>query len=58
MRKTVNMIFRMKWRTNGNHTKKPNHTLDSRLNWEEHIDRMRAKAERSLNAIKVIAGKN
>ena len=32
-------------------------TLDSRLNWEEHIDRVRAKAKRELNTIKVVAGK-
>ena len=28
-------------------------TQDSRLNWEEHIDRMRA-----LNTIKLVLGKN
>ena len=32
-------------------------TLDSRLNWEEHINKLRAKAKRALNIIKVIAGK-
>ena len=31
--------------------------LDSRMNWEEHIDRVRAKAKREINAIKVV-GKN
>ena len=32
-------------------------TLDSRLNWEEHIDKTRAKAKRALNIIKIVAGK-
>ena len=32
-------------------------TLDSRLNWEEHINKLRAKAKRALNTIKVVAGK-
>ena len=31
-------------------------TLDSRLNWEEHVDRVRAKAKIALNTIKVVAG--
>ena len=31
--------------------------LDSRLNWEEHIEKLRAKAKKALNTIKVIAGK-
>ena len=32
-------------------------TLDSKLNWEEHIDTVRPKAKRVLNAIKVVPGK-
>ena len=32
-------------------------TLDSRLNWEEHIEKTRAKAKRALNIIKIVAGK-
>ena len=28
-----------------------------RKNWEEHIERVRAKAERALNTIKMVAGK-
>ena len=32
-------------------------TLDNRLNWEEHIGRVRAKAKISLNTIKMVAGK-
>ena len=32
-------------------------TLDSRLNWEEHIKKLRAKAKRALNAIKMVVGK-
>ena len=32
-------------------------TLDSRLNWEEHINKLRAKAKTVLNTIKVVAGK-
>ena len=32
-------------------------TLDSRLNWEEHINKLRAKAKRALNTIRVVAGK-
>ena len=31
--------------------------IDSRLNWEEHINKSRAKAKRALNTIKVVAGK-
>ena len=31
--------------------------LDSRLNWEEHINKWRAKAKRALDTIKVVAGK-
>ena len=30
--------------------------LDSRLNWEEHINKFRAKAKRALNTIKVEPG--
>ena len=33
-------------------------TLDSRLNWEKHINKLRAKANRALNTIKVVAEKN
>ena len=33
-------------------------TLDGRLNWEEHINKLRTKAKRALNTIKVVAGKN
>ena len=33
-------------------------TLDSRLNWEEHVNKLIAKAKRALNAIRVIAEKN
>ena len=32
-------------------------TLDSRLNWEEHINNMKAKAKRALSTMKAIAGK-
>ena len=32
-------------------------TLDSRLSWEEHINKLRAKAKRTLNTIKVVAEK-
>ena len=32
-------------------------TLDIRLNWEEHIDRVRIKAKRPINITKVITGK-
>ena len=32
-------------------------TRDSRLNWVEHIDRVRAKAKRKTNTIKLVAGK-
>ena len=31
---------------------------DSRLNWEEHIKKLKAKAKRALNTIRVVAGKN
>ena len=30
-------------------------TLDSRLNWEDHIKKLRAKAKRALNTIKVVS---
>ena len=33
-------------------------TLDSMLYWEEHINKLRAKAKRALNNIKVVAGRN
>ena len=29
----------------------------SRLNWEEHIKKLRAKSKRALNTIKVVKGK-
>ena len=32
-------------------------TLDSRLNWEEHIDRVRVKVKRISNIIKLVADK-
>ena len=32
-------------------------TLDCRLNWEKHINKLRAKAEKVLNTTKVVAGK-
>ena len=32
-------------------------TLDNRLNWEEQINKLRAKVKRALNTIKVVAGK-
>ena len=32
-------------------------TLDSKLNWEKHIERVGAKAKRALNTIKVVASK-
>ena len=32
-------------------------TLNSTLNWEEHTNKLRAKAKRALNTIKVVAGK-
>ena len=32
-------------------------TLDSRLNWEKHVDKLRVKTKRALNTIKVVAGK-
>ena len=33
-------------------------TLDSRLNWEEQINKLRAKTKRTLNTIREVAGKN
>ena len=30
--------------------------LDNRLNWEEHINKLRAKVKRALNTIMVVAG--
>ena len=32
-------------------------TLDSRLNWEEHINKLRAKVKRALNTIREVAEK-
>ena len=32
-------------------------TPDSRLNWEEHINKLTAKAKRALNTIRVVAGR-
>ena len=32
-------------------------TFYSRLNWEKHFNKLRAKAKRALNAIRVVAGK-
>ena len=32
-------------------------TLDGRLNWEEHINKLRAKAMRALNTIRVVTSK-
>ena len=32
-------------------------TLDSRFYWEEHINKLRVKAKRALNAIRLVAGK-
>ena len=32
-------------------------TLDSRLNWEEHINKLKAKEKRALNTRMVIVGK-
>ena len=32
-------------------------TLDSRLNEKEHINKVRVKAKRALNTIKVVVGK-
>ena len=32
-------------------------TLDSKLNWEKQIDKVRAKTKREINTIKVVAGK-
>ena len=32
-------------------------TLDSRLNWEEHINKLRTKAKRALSTIREVAGK-
>ena len=31
--------------------------LDTRLNWVEHINKLRAKAKKALNTIRVVAGK-
>ena len=32
-------------------------TLESRLNWEEHINLLRAKAKKVLNTIRIVAEK-
>ena len=32
-------------------------TLDIRLNWKEYISKLRVKAKRALNTIRVVAGK-
>ena len=32
-------------------------TIDNKLNWEEHINKLRAKAMKALNNIKVVVGK-
>ena len=32
-------------------------TLYSRLNWEEYINKLRVKAKRALNTIKMVTGK-
>ena len=32
-------------------------TLDSKLNWKEHNDKVRAKTTRALNIIKMAVGK-
>ena len=32
-------------------------TLDSRLSWEKYINRLKTKAKKTLNAIRVLAGK-
>ena len=53
---------------NGNHTKKPNHTQQGKqpvsrddprqqTEWEEHIDKMRVKANATLYTTKVVASK-
>ena len=67
--KTVNMIFRKRneepieimLRNKIILYKENTHflgmTLDSRLNWEEHIKKLRAKAKWSLKTLKVVAGK-
>ena len=33
-------------------------TLDNRLNWEKHINKLRVNAKRALITIRVVAGKN
>ena len=32
--------------------------LDSRLNWEEHINKLKTKTKRALNTINVVVKKN
>ena len=34
-----------------------NTTVDRRLNWVEYINKLRAKAKRALNTVKVVSGK-
>ena len=40
-----------------NYVKKSRGNLDNRLNWEEYINKLRVKAKRALNTIKVVTGK-
>ena len=32
-------------------------TLDSRLNWKEHVNKLRVNAKRAINTIKAVGGK-
>ena len=32
--------------------------IDSKLSWEEHINKLRAKEKKALSTIKVVEGKN
>ena len=65
--KTVHMVFRIRIKRNEDpleitirnqiipckeHTQFQEMTLDNRMNWKEHIDRVRAKAKRTLSNIK------
>ena len=52
----IEITLRNKIITNKENTQFLGMTLDSRLNWEEHVDRVRAKAKIALNTIKVVAG--
>ena len=58
-------IQKEKYRTNGNYIKKPNHIIQGKYpvpgvnlrqqgEHEKHIDRIRAKAKRALNTIKMV----